>query len=419
MKLLRHIPFLKAVFLNSITAFGGPQGHYAMNLKTFVRQRRYISEKELMEYNAFCQLLPGASSAQVIMLIGYKRGGLPLSILTLFIWIMPAAIIMGGFSFLLQHLDNQEKDNDIFKFIQPMAVGFLAYASLISFRQAIHNPITRVIFLISGIATYLFFKTPWIFPALIVLGGFFTNLSDKRIPQKDNIRQEIKWGNIWLFALIFVVAGILSEISRKNDWETRRPLNLFENMYRYGSMVFGGGQVLIPMLYEQYVERPKAPRVQKKNEDKDQSVVVIDKEDFYTGAGVVRAVPGPVFSFASFIGGMAMKDRGTGWQILGITIATIAIFLPSALLVLFFFPIWNNLKKYAVVYRSLEGINATVVGIMAASTLYMMNDIALLGLKTINILNISIIISTFLLLSFTRLPAPLVVFICLLLGVVF
>lgn len=419
MKLLRHIPFLKAVFLNAITAFGGPQGHYAMNLKTFVRQRKDINESELLEYNAFCQLLPGASSAQVIMLIGYKRGGLPLAILTLIIWIFPAALIMGGFSFLLQHLDRKGSGTDIFKFIQPMAVGFLAYASVISFKQAIHNPITRAIFVIAGIATYIFFKTPWIFPALIILGGFITNLSDRRIPQKEIIRRKIKWGNIWLFALIFLLAGFLSEISRKSDWQTRRPLNLFENMYRYGSLVFGGGQVLIPMLYEQYVERPTAPAVQRKNEDKDQSVMVVNREDFYTGAGVVRAVPGPVFSFASFIGGMAMHDKGTKWQVIGIIIATVAIFLPSALLVLFFFPIWNNLKKYAVVFRSLEGINASVVGIMAASTFYMMNDIALLGLKTINILNISVILATFLLLSFTRLPAPVVVLTCLILGFFF
>jgi len=84
MILLRHIPYLKTVFLFSITAFGGPQGHYAMMLKTFVNGRHDITEEELMEYNAFCQLLPGASSTQVLTLIGFKRGGAPLALLTLF-----------------------------------------------------------------------------------------------------------------------------------------------------------------------------------------------------------------------------------------------------------------------------------------------------------------------------------------------
>jgi chromate transporter len=79
---LRHLHFLKAVFLHSITAFGGPQAHLGMMMKTFVRQRPYVTEQELMEYNAFCQLLPGASSTQTLTLIGYKRGGIPLAVLT-------------------------------------------------------------------------------------------------------------------------------------------------------------------------------------------------------------------------------------------------------------------------------------------------------------------------------------------------
>lgn len=94
----------------------------------------------------------------------------------------------------------------------------------------------------------------------------------------------------------------------------------------------------------------------------------IDDDDMLTGMGIVRAMPGPVFSIASFTGGMALKDMGSEMQVIGCLIGTIGIFLPSALLVLFFFPIWNNLKKYAAVYRSLEGINAVVVGIMVGST---------------------------------------------------
>ena len=81
--LLRHIPFLKSVFMHSITAFGGPQAHIGMMLKTFVHRRPYVTEKELLEYNAFCNLLPGASSSQTVTLIGYKRGGISLAIMTL------------------------------------------------------------------------------------------------------------------------------------------------------------------------------------------------------------------------------------------------------------------------------------------------------------------------------------------------
>src|SRR6202163_4950126 len=101
MHLLRHIPFLKAVFFHSISAFGGPQGHIGMMMKTFVHRRRDITQEELMDYNAFCQLLPGASSTQTLTLIGYKRGGILLAVLTLIIWILPACVLMGAFSFLV------------------------------------------------------------------------------------------------------------------------------------------------------------------------------------------------------------------------------------------------------------------------------------------------------------------------------
>jgi chromate transporter len=205
-------------------------------------------------------------------------------------------------------------------------------------------------------------------------------------------------------------------MARKNDWPNRRPLNLFENNYRFGSLVFGGGQVLIPMMYEQYVERPKSPVVIRKNLNKKESVISIDRNDFYTGAGVVRAIPGPVFSIASFMGGMAMKDKGPGWQILGCIVGSIAIFLPSALLVLFFFPIWYNLQRYVIVFRALEGINAVVVGIMVAGTIYMMRDISVIGFHTVSLVNLFVILGTWLMLNFTRLPSPVIVFICLLLG---
>jgi chromate transporter len=127
-------------------------------------------------------------------------------------------------------------------------------------------------------------------------------------------------------------------------------------------------------------------------------------------------VPGPVFSFASFTGGLALKDRGASMQLLGCLIGTIAIFLPSALLVLFFFPVWHNLKKYAVVYRSLEGINAAVVGIMIASTLYISRDISLTEGNVSSSLNLIVIVTTILLLRFTKVFSALIVLLCLAMG---
>jgi len=417
MVILRHLHFLKSVFLQSITAFGGPQAHIAMMMKTFVHERPYVTKEELLEYNGFCQLLPGASSTQTITLIGYKRGGVWLAVLTLIIWILPASLLMGAFSFLIEYIDKKDLEH-IFKFIPPMAVGFLVYAAVISFGASIKNTITWVIMLVSATTTYVLFNQPLVFPLLIVLGGISTNLSKKRIPQIEQKPRKIKWWNIWLFAIIFIVAGVISSKAKKNDWPNRKPINLFENTYRMGSLVFGGGQVLMPMMYEQFCIRSVAVKEKKK----DENIITIDKDDMYNGMGIVRAIPGPVFSIATFAGGLALKDMGqtpserTMMQLLGCLIGTISIFLPSALLVLFFFPIWSYLKKYAAVYRSIEGINAAVVGILIAATLYIMKDISIIQVKTVSFINVATILGTFLLLNYTKIPSPVIVMLCLGLG---
>ena len=418
LKTLRHISFLKTVTLYRLTSFGGAQWHFGMMMKTFVAKRKDITEQELLEYNAFCQLLPGASSTQIITLIGYKKGKLPLAVLTLLLWILPASLLMSGLSFALDFAGNTTLQNDLFKFIKPMAVGFLAFAAFRAYTLVAVNRIARLIMTGSMIATYFLFNSPVIFPAVILLGGLITNFTEKTSKTINIEPRPIKWGNIVIFFLIFIIAAVFSELSRKNEWQTRKAFNLFENTYRFGGMVFGGGDVLMPMMYEQYVVRPATQRIQLKNKN----VISIDQNEFLTGAGMVKAIPGPTFSFSAFVGGEALKHEGPGMQAIGCAIGTFGIFLPSALLVLFFFPVWNNLKKYPAIYRSLKGINATVVGIMAASAFFLMKDISFFKINeevTTSFLNIGVIAGTFLLLTFTKLPAPVIALVCLALGLIF
>ena len=405
--LFRHTSFLKAVFLHSVSAFGGPQGHLGMMMKTFVDRRNDVTKEELMDYVSFCQLLPGASSTQTLTLIGYKRGGVSLAVITLIIWILPASILMSAFSFAVKYIDTTHSGLGVFKFIQPMAVGFLAFAAYRVYKTSIKNLITYVVMLVSLLVTFLLFKTPWVFPILIILGGVVTNFSNKRFPRNKELKPKlIKWTNIWLFVLIFMIAGLFSEVSRTKNWENKRSFALFENFYRFGSLVFGGGDVLMPLMYDQYVVRDKI----KYN---------ISRDEYLTGWGVVRAIPGPVFSVAAYTGGMVMRPEGKAMQLLGCFIGAVAIFLPSALLVLFFFPVWHNLKKYPIVYRALEGINAAVVGIMWAATLFLLKDISITHLQTISLLNIAVITITFVVLYFTKIPSPFVVMGCLLVGWIF
>jgi chromate transporter len=414
--LTRHIPFLKDVLFYSLTAFGGPQGHLGMIDKAFVQKKHYLSKEELYDYYSFCQLLPGASSTQLIGLIGYKRGGYLLSILTLIIWILPASVFMGLLSFLLVHYQHHELLLHLFKYIQPMAIGFLIFSGFRSFNVSVKNAITQIIMLLSLILTYFFFKSPWVFPLLILMGGIITNFSSKRIPEKEHIKpRQIKWTNILLFLLIFSIAGVLSESARKNNWENRKAYNLFENFYRFGSFVFGGGDVLLPLMLDQYVARPTDSRTQLSNPN----VIKLEKSDLLTGYGMVRAIPGPVFSVGAFVGGMALSKEGKMMQLIGCLIGTIAIFLPSALLLFFFFPVWQYLKKFVLVYRALEGINAVIVGVIWAAALYLLHGIDLYTINNEIIINIFIILSTFLLLQYTQIQTPFIVLICLFFGFFF
>ena len=413
MKFIRHIPFLRAVFWHSITAFGGPQGHYGMMMRRFVVDMPYTTERELMEFNAFCQMLPGASSTQTLTLIGFKRGGVLLAIATLLIWILPAGLLLSLLSFFFNFTDKRAIEVGFFKFIQPMAVGFLLYAAVRAGRFSLKNSLTVVIAVASAAVTYRFFNITWLSPILLAVGGLLTNFNRKRPKPVAEARQTVKWLSLWVFAVVFLLVGVMSEIGRIRQVRTGvqepqyRIWNISENFYRFGSLVFGGGDVLVPLMYEQFVVRPK-PENQ-----------YMTPEQFLTGSGMVRAIPGPVFSVAAYHGGMAMRRWGVGWQILGCCSGLFFIFLPSLLLVLFFYPVWNNLKKYPLVYRALEGINAVVVGIMAASCFYLMKDISFGELRVDSFLNVVTMAGTFLVLRTTRIPSPFIVLVCLLLGWLF
>lgn len=378
------------MFIHSVTAYGGPQMHLVKLHRYFVEKQRYISEEELLELNAFVQLLPGASSSQLLTLIGYKRGGISLATITLTIWVLPACFLMGALSFLLEYINLKDLQVNVFRFIQPMAVGFLAYSAFKSYRLFIKHTATFCIMLGALVITATI-KSPWVFPCLIIAGSIVSNFSDKRIPQIDQNPKPIRWGNLWIFAVIFIVAGLFSEVARIYNWELRKPVNLFENFYRFGSLVFGGGGVLIPMMFEQYVIRPKTK--------------YISAADFLTGAGMVQAFPGPVFSIAAFVGGMVLRDMGAFYQVLGCIIGSLAIFLPSLLLVIFFYPVWNKLKKHVVVFRAMEGINAVVVGIMSAGTILLYRSVT----APYSWVTLLAVIITFLLLQYTKIPSPLIV----------
>lgn len=396
---LRHIPFLKSVLWYSFTAFGGPHSHISMMMRTFVQKRKDVTEQELLEYNAFCQMLPGPSSTQTVTLIAYKRGGIPLAIAALLLWILPATILMGAFSFLIYYIDARQVSTNLFRYVLPMSVGFICYAAAKMMKNSVRHVATWAIMLGCAIVTF-FLQFPWVFPVLLLLAGVISNFSNKRIPDTKEKPKPIKWINLGVFLGVFALAGVMSEVARAYNFPHARLFHMFENFYRFGSIIFGGGQVLLPMMLFQFVNRPKHLGL----------TPLLSSDHLLTGYGMVQAVPGPVFAISSYVGGMIMSQYGVIWQLIGCLVATFALFLPSTLLLFFLFPVYQHLRQYVVIYRALEGIHAAIVGIIWAS------GVVLFQTMPFEWTNVVVVAITFSILYFTKIPAPLIVLGWLLLG---
>lgn len=385
-----------------------------MMLRYFVERHRFVTEEELLELNAFSQMLPGPSSTQTVMLIGYKRGGTFLAVLTLLIWALPGGLIMLAFSFLVNFLNKHHIDANLFHFVLPMTIGFVVYAALKMMKTTVNHLATYLIMIICILIT-ITFHSPWVIPIMFVLSGLITNFSNKRIPEKKETKKKISWIKIRIFIIVFVILGIASELARVQNWEYRKLFNLAENFYRFGSLVYGGSQALLPMMLFQFVSKPInlgfSPYLSSAN--------------LMTGYGMMQAIPGPTFSVCAFVGGMTMSDFGANVQILGGLISLIAVFLPSTLLLLFFYPIYENLKQHVIIYRALEGINAMIVGIIWASGILFTMEIFHINfkdvmnghwLKMIDVWSVLTILITFLILKYTKLPPPIIVLVALGLG---
>jgi len=390
-KQVRYYIFLKDVFILAITAFGGPQVHIALFIEKLVERRGYISEIELMELNALCQILPGPTSTQTITAIGFRVGGLPLAYLSLLVWCLPAVTIMILLALGFTFLGSQSIFIDMTHYIQPMAVGFIAYAGYKISVAVINSKSGVLVMIFSAILSYIY-ASPFLFPILLILGGLITAIKYKKHPIVEKTEPlKIKWDGFILWAGILVLAAIVGAVTKLP------PVQLFENFYRNGSLIFGGGQVLIPLLYTEFVEFKH----------------FLSSSEFLSGYGFAQAVPGPVFSFSAFIGSLSMREYGVFGKILGGLSAAVGIFLPGTFLIFFVIRFWEALKRYRIVRASLEGITAASSGMVVAAALLLFSPLPL------NWYNPTIVIGTFALLQFSKLPPPFIILGGLLLGLAF
>ncbi len=373
--------------LLALTAFGGPQAHIAMLIKIMVEKRGYLTEEELIELNALCQILPGPTSTQTVTAIGFRIGGANLAYLTLLIWMIPAVTLMTTAAILINTYQTNNFSLEFTKFIQPMAVGFVSYGAYTIASKVINTKTAGALMALSAIVTY-FISKPAALPIVLVFAGAMTAFKYKKQEIEVKEKVKIKWGNFTLWGLVLVVAALVGAFTQD------RFVLLFENFYRNGSLIFGGGQVLIPFLNTEFVEFKS----------------YLSSEEFLSGLAMVQTVPGPVFSVSSFVGALSVRDLGIGGQILAGFVSACGIFLPGTFLIFFVIRFWDSLKKYRVVRASLEGINAASAGMVAAAAFLLFEPIES------SVLNVSVVIGTFILLTYTKVPPPLIIIAGLLAG---
>lgn len=388
----RQLLFLRDVIGFTITAFGGAQVHIGMMLKDFVHKRHYITEQELLELNALSQVLPGPSSTQTLVGVGYKVGGLPIAIITFLIWIIPSAAIMSLAAIFYSKVDDQHKYEQISAIIQPIAVGIVAFAAYKLGRAILKTP-TALWLACASLTATLILRNAYIFPVLILCGGILSSALES---QKEEAELRVRlFANIntkkvgYFIGVLLLFAALGAIINRTSPFSL--PIRLFENFYRNGIMIFGGGQVLVPLMFTEFVEMKH----------------YLTSQQFLSGYALQQVIPGPTFAFSSFLGGMVLKNYGYGviGQVFGSLVAVLGINLPGLILVLFIVPFWNDLKKITRIKNSLSGINAVSVGFLGAGFIFLLQPIG------ISLLTAGVISATFLLLVFTRIKTPVLILI--------
>lgn len=395
----------------AVSTFGGPQAHLAHFHKILVRKRGYLSDADLMEINSLCQILPGPASTQTLIAVGFKIGGPNLAYLTLLVWVMPAVILMTTAAVVMSGIQEKNLSIEFTRYIQPMAVGFVSYGAYMMSLKTVNTKTGVALMIIAAVVSY-YIQTPYIFPAIILGAGLVTALKYRAQPKEEKQKLKVNWSNLLLWAGVLIFAAVLGRITKA------LPVKLFENFYRNGSLVFGGGQVLAPLLYTEFVEV--------KDEDKSKVSALrsklkqkyfpkpyhrpISHDEFLSGYALAQALPGPVFSFSSYIGALSARNYGIGGEILGALMSALGIFLPGTFLIFFVIRFWDSLKKYRPVRASLEGITAASAGLVAASAIILFQPLEN------TLLNFGITIATFCLLVFTKVPSSLIILGGLILG---
>lgn len=363
-----------------LTSFGGPIAHLSYFHDEFVKRKKWIDEHTYADLVALCQFLPGPASSQVGMALGLLRGGYLGSLAAWLGFTLPSAIILVLFGLGLSSLD-----------LSPAWLHGLKVVAVAIVAQAIWNMAAKlcsdkVRASIAIVAAVVSSNAPsaWIQVLVIMLGGILGLIFLRKsqplphAPLAINVSHGIGFALLLVFSLLLALLPLLARVSGSQE------LRLFDAFFRAGSFVFGGGHVVLPLLQAEIV-----------------STGWVSKDLFMAGYGAAQAIPGPLFAISAYLGTVSSVSSSS-WLVAAICL--IGAFLPSYLLIVGTLPFWERIRKHNKIRYAMQGINATVVGLLLSAFYNPVWTSAIYNAK-----DFALAIFCFLLLTFWSAPSWMVV----------
>ena len=323
-----------------LTSFGGPTAHLGYFHNEYIQKRKWMDEKSYADLVALCQFLPGPASSQVGIGIGVARAGVLGGIVSFIGFTLPSVIALILFALILQEFDINQ--SGWIHGLKIVAVAVVAHA-IIGMAQNLTPDIKRKGIALFALVATLFWQTTFTQVLVIVISALFGYFLYKQVQISDGDKMNFPISRLFGSVCLGLFFGLLLLLPIINGLISSNWLAMFDSFYRSGALVFGGGHVVLPLLQSEFVPTGQ-----------------ITEEAFLSGYGATQAVPGPLFTFAAYLGTVMF-----GWQ--GGILATIAIFLPAFLLVIGTLPFWDILRSHPKMRGSLMGVNAAVVGILISA----------------------------------------------------
>lgn len=334
------------VFLRlGLSSFGGPVAHLGYFRDEFVTRRGWLAERDYADLVALCQFLPGPASSQVGIGIGLARCGLPGALAAWAGFTLPSAVLLVLFAMGLARSEVLVGPGALHG-LKVVAVAVVAQA-VWGMARSFCTDVPRVVLMLlaAGLALFLPFALGQV--AVMLVAGVAGLMLFAATPQVAGASLSPTIGRRTGLACLLVFFALLLGLPILAGAFPNQALDMIDAFYRAGSLVFGGGHVVLPLLQTEVV-----------------TPGWVDEDAFLAGYGAAQAVPGPLFTFAAFLGAASLVGPG-GWT--GAAIALMAIFLPSFLLVTGVFPFWDRLRADARMCAALAGVNAAVVGLLLAA----------------------------------------------------